>query len=173
MLPIKKTSEYNQHPNVASLPCVDVQNVGFAPVSMQALPGRAAPKHRPASAPMPCHAKAGQRSPRAALSARTAHAPALSLWLTHAQRKRTDDDDSPPWLYPTAMQRAVGVRTRRGSSPKGTPTPSVTVHCTAALGHATVLALSQQKKIAGKMKRRFSVWSVLSSIKGGRTARRA
>jgi hypothetical protein len=184
MPPIKKTSEYNQHPNVATPACVGRHgNVGFAPgpfataISMQAV--KAAPKHRAASAPMPCHAKAGQRSPRAAQRSActvppcTHHTP-LSLWLTHAHRKRTDDDDSPPWLYPTGHsdarrpERAKSSRWRpdtAGSSPKG-------VHGRTRPRDG-VRSQSQQKENWGEIKRRFSVWSVLSSIKGGRTARRA
>lgn len=80
---------------------------------------------------LPCHAKAGQRSPRAAQrSACTVHAPAPPLWLTHAQRKRTDDGDSPPWLYPTATPESRWRPDTPSSSPKGqtcAPTPSVTV----------------------------------------------
>jgi hypothetical protein len=114
---------------------------------MQAV--KAAPKHRAASAPMPCHAKAGQRSPRAALSVHCA--------TVHAQRKRTDDDDSPPWLYPTATpggpererNRAVGVRTRRAPPPKGR-THSVS-HC--ARPHSATrrcsLAVAAKRKLGG------------------------
>ena len=97
---------------------------------------------------MPCHAKAGQRSPRAAAqrSACTVHAPAPPLWLTHAQRKRTDDGDSPPWLYPTATPESRWRPDTPSSSPKGQTGAHSVSHCacTAALRHATVFA---QKKM--------------------------
>ena len=79
---------------------------------------------------LPCHAMPKQDSAGPA-AARRARTPSLSgLWLTHAQRKRTDDDESPlPWLCGFCSRAkssrwrpdTAGLPAQRGTARHGHP----------------------------------------------------
>jgi hypothetical protein len=120
----------NLHPNVETPQAA--ANGGFAP---RPLPPPSRCKCEPQSQPgpqntgphrLPCHDKAGQRRPgrRSACT----H-PASGLWLTPAQRKRTDDDESPlPWLWLLLASEIEPLASGRGRAPRpkgGTGTHSV------------------------------------------------
>ena len=166
----------NLHPNVETPQAAAI--AGFAPAhrhhhldaNESQKPARPL-KHRAALAPslphLPCHDKAGQRRPgRRSACTHPLRASSLSLAsglrLTHAQaqRKRTDDDESPlttalaVWLLLAGEIEPLASGHGRAPRPKGhgparAPTPSVTLHGHA---HGGVAGGKREKKIGAPLR---------------------
>jgi hypothetical protein len=181
MPPIKKTSENNLHPNVAA-PAWAAMSV-LPPARrhyLDASPETQGPHRLPCR--MPCQSRTAQ--PQS--GAQRAPCTPFSLCLTpprtaqaQAQRKRTDGDDSPshrPGLYPHRPQRRQRAKSSRwrpdtgglfSQRANGAPTP--VSHCTATRRCSFAVAAKKIGENQAPLQRAVAV----SSIKGGRTARRA